>query len=313
MAELIQIGQFSELTSTSKRMLRHYDKMGILKPIETDVFNGYRYYSSEQQAIISTVKALQGHGFSLNEIKSLMNNPIDLKDFLGLLKDKEAILRNRIDSDVSELVRIRRSIETIQSDSSGFGTVMLEHLKLERSHLLMTRTNDAQDILHCKEKLYALPSYSMFIEYMEDFVKKNTNSTLTFITLDIDNFAPINDHYGFDVGDKVIYRYFDQIVRHFNNYIDQGHGIMSRMGGDEIGIFLHDLEVDELIKSSEEALDSIRKWDFNAEGYDKQVTATCGLYSTDSIVNVAELRHNSTKAMLDAKRNGRDRLSVYMK
>lgn len=45
---MLKIGDFSKLTRISIRMLRHYEKIGLLKPNEVDDFTGYRYYSVEQ-------------------------------------------------------------------------------------------------------------------------------------------------------------------------------------------------------------------------------------------------------------------------
>ena len=42
---MLKIGEFSKLSRVSVRMLRHYDEIGLLKPIEIDRFTDYRYYS----------------------------------------------------------------------------------------------------------------------------------------------------------------------------------------------------------------------------------------------------------------------------
>ena len=42
---MFKIGEFSKLTQVSVRMLRYYEKAGLLKPAEIDHFTGYRYYT----------------------------------------------------------------------------------------------------------------------------------------------------------------------------------------------------------------------------------------------------------------------------
>ena len=44
------IGQFSRMTLLSARMLRHYDRLGLLRPGDVDPSNGYRYYSRDELA-----------------------------------------------------------------------------------------------------------------------------------------------------------------------------------------------------------------------------------------------------------------------
>jgi DNA-binding transcriptional MerR regulator len=41
---MIRIGDFSKLSRVSIKTLRHYDELGLLKPIEVDRFIGYGYY-----------------------------------------------------------------------------------------------------------------------------------------------------------------------------------------------------------------------------------------------------------------------------
>lgn len=42
---LLKIGNFAKLSRVSTRMLRHYDKKGLLKPTRIDPITGYRFYS----------------------------------------------------------------------------------------------------------------------------------------------------------------------------------------------------------------------------------------------------------------------------
>ena len=44
----MKIGEFAKMCGTKISVLRHYDKEKLLEPQYTDIFSGYRYYSSEQ-------------------------------------------------------------------------------------------------------------------------------------------------------------------------------------------------------------------------------------------------------------------------
>ena len=74
---MYRIGEFSYLCECTIKTLRHYDKIGILKPKETDNFTGYRYYSEEQLNTYHKIRLLQNAGFTLKEIKSILDNPKD--------------------------------------------------------------------------------------------------------------------------------------------------------------------------------------------------------------------------------------------
>ena len=65
---MLKIGDFSKLSRVSVRMLRHYDKIGLLKPAEIDCFTDYRYYREDQLPIAGRIAALKDMGFSLADI-----------------------------------------------------------------------------------------------------------------------------------------------------------------------------------------------------------------------------------------------------
>ena len=70
---MYRIGEFSHLCETTIKTLRHYDKINLLKPSKIDDFTGYRYYEENQKLILDRIKDLQFAGFTLNEIKKLLN------------------------------------------------------------------------------------------------------------------------------------------------------------------------------------------------------------------------------------------------
>ena len=45
---MFTIGEFSKLSRVSARMLRHYDRIGLLSPANVGEENGYRYYEASQ-------------------------------------------------------------------------------------------------------------------------------------------------------------------------------------------------------------------------------------------------------------------------
>ncbi|MCR8844467.1 MerR family transcriptional regulator [Paenibacillus sp. SC116] len=66
------ISRFSQLCKMSARMLRHYDKEDLLKPVHVDTTNGYRYYEKDQLETALRIKKLKEYKFSLPEIKSIL-------------------------------------------------------------------------------------------------------------------------------------------------------------------------------------------------------------------------------------------------
>ena len=59
---------------TTVKTLRHYEQKGLLLPDEVDEWTGYRYYSIDQMQRLQSIRDLQRLGFSLEEIKDLLED-----------------------------------------------------------------------------------------------------------------------------------------------------------------------------------------------------------------------------------------------
>jgi DNA-binding transcriptional MerR regulator len=66
---LYRIGEFAELSGVSAKTLRHYDKLGLLRPAAVDGRTRYRCYAAEQLRALSSILALRDLGLSLPEIR----------------------------------------------------------------------------------------------------------------------------------------------------------------------------------------------------------------------------------------------------
>lgn len=65
----MKIGEFSKASGLPVSVLRYYDDCGLLCPVFTDRFTGYRYYKREQLEICRCIRDLKAAGFTLSEIK----------------------------------------------------------------------------------------------------------------------------------------------------------------------------------------------------------------------------------------------------
>ena len=70
----LKIGEFSKMMQVTVKTLRHYEQRGLLLPDEVDKWTGYRYYSISQMQQLNTIRGLQRHGFTLEEIKELLED-----------------------------------------------------------------------------------------------------------------------------------------------------------------------------------------------------------------------------------------------
>lgn len=66
----MKIGEISSYTGISKDTLRYYEKMGLLNP---KIAKHQRDYSEEDIEVIEIIAKLKNTGFSLKEIKTLLD------------------------------------------------------------------------------------------------------------------------------------------------------------------------------------------------------------------------------------------------
>ena len=90
----LSIGQVSKLYDISKDTLRHYDKIGLLKP-EVNKENGYRYYSYKHLDQLSLILWNKYLGISLSDIKETIESE-DIKQYSNLVKRQQNIITERI-------------------------------------------------------------------------------------------------------------------------------------------------------------------------------------------------------------------------
>lgn len=72
MIDMLKIGDFSGLSNTSFRMLRHYDEINLFKPIMIDSNTGYRYCNANQLDVINQISMYKELGISLTGIKKYL-------------------------------------------------------------------------------------------------------------------------------------------------------------------------------------------------------------------------------------------------
>ena len=72
--ELLTAGQMAQLNGVTKKALRLYEQKGLLEPRFIDPDTGYRYYDYGQCPVLDTIQQMQAAGFSLAEMKDVLDN-----------------------------------------------------------------------------------------------------------------------------------------------------------------------------------------------------------------------------------------------
>src|SRR5215212_7904905 len=127
---MIRIGDFSKLSRVSIKTLRFYDEMELLKPVEVDRFTGYRYYEFDQLARLYRILALKDLGFSLEEIGHLLKGNLSTEQMRGMLKLRQAEIRQQVEQEAERLERVGLWLRQIaQEDSMSKYDVVIKKIE----------------------------------------------------------------------------------------------------------------------------------------------------------------------------------------
>ena len=96
----LSIGQMSELTGVSRRMLRHWEEEGLISPFRDQ--SNYRHYLQDDFAQLERIVTYREMGFNARQIKALLNckAPLALDELRGQrsrIEEKIQLLRKTAD------------------------------------------------------------------------------------------------------------------------------------------------------------------------------------------------------------------------
>jgi DNA-binding transcriptional MerR regulator len=108
---MFRTGEFSHLARVSKRLLQFYDEIGLLKPTHIDRETGYRYYSAKQLPRLNRILALKELGFSLDQIREMLQAEISDEAIEGMLLLKKAEVEQTVHEELQRLHSIEARLQ----------------------------------------------------------------------------------------------------------------------------------------------------------------------------------------------------------
>lgn len=157
--------------------------------------------------------------------------------------------------------------------------------------------------------LTGLPNRSLFADRLHQVISLSdrTNSLLAICYLDLDEFKPINDRFGHEVGDELLVQ-FSRRLEHELRESDT----LARMGGDEFVLMLTGLET---IYQAEEIIQRVLKTTeqpFEVQNHRLSVSGSIGvtIYPQDKSDPDTLLRH-ADQAMYKAKQSGKNQYCLF--
>ena len=113
----LKIGEFSKMMQVTVKALRHYEQKGLLIPDEVDEWTGYRYYNIVQMQQLNTIRKLQQQGFTLEEIRELLEDSAQIPSIDQLTQKIEATERQMqlLTNRRNQLLKWMKSLKKIKT------------------------------------------------------------------------------------------------------------------------------------------------------------------------------------------------------
>lgn len=133
--DLMLIGEIAAFFGVSRKAMRLYEKKGIIKPVKVDEENGYRYYSAEQVQQLNALLELKTLGFSLDEIKMVIDGKMAKAALLEMLEKKRRAWQETVESAKYKEECLGNIINNVQG--CGAAEKIAEMTEEERAWLLV--------------------------------------------------------------------------------------------------------------------------------------------------------------------------------
>jgi len=157
---MFKIGDFSRIGQVSVRMLRYYDKLGLLTPDYTDPFTSYRYYTIEQLARLNRIVALNEMGLTLHQIAGLLDKRggLSIDQLRGMLILRQAEIERELQDKQLQLTSVAARLRQIEyeREPSPYEVVVksVELLNVASVRTIVPHSTQMHD--YCKSMFHQL-------------------------------------------------------------------------------------------------------------------------------------------------------------
>lgn len=117
-SHLLKIGEAARASGVSAKMIRHYEKIGLIqKPNRT--YSGYRTYSEKEIHIFRFIKQSRNLGFSMKQTNELLGLWQDRKRPSGKVKKLAIDHIQELDERIREMQAMKATLEHLAAHCRG--------------------------------------------------------------------------------------------------------------------------------------------------------------------------------------------------
>ncbi|MCU1366979.1 MAG: hypothetical protein JWN39_2618 [Ilumatobacteraceae bacterium] len=158
------------------------------------------------------------------------------------------------------------------------------------------------------DTLTGLPNRGLLfdrIQHSLDRMARRSDTCVSVVLVDIDDFKAVNDSLGHTTGDELL----RAVAERLSSSVRQGDTV-ARLGGDEFAMLFEDTDEDEAMSLAQRALESLALPVHMGSG-DFAVRASAGVVCHRGKANPVELLRSADIAMYASKRDGKSKVTLF--
>lgn len=154
---MFKIRDFSRFTRVSVKMLRHYDELGLLKPVSIDPVNNYRYYSSDQLPRLNRIIALKDLGFKLEQISMLLDENLSPDEIRGMFRMRQVEIEQNLQLEQTRLMQVEARLRYLEQDANhlNYDVVLRDIAPQTVASIRQKVENDSDQVYQMFEEIEA--------------------------------------------------------------------------------------------------------------------------------------------------------------
>jgi len=186
---------------------------------------------------------------------------------------------------------------------------VINYIGLFTDITLLKAQQQSLELLAHYDPLTKLPNRSLFEDRFKQAVarQQRTQKFLAIVFLDLDNFKPVNDVYGHDVGDELL----KQVAQRITDSL-RAEDTVFRQGGDEFVLLLNGVDSEEHCHQLMTRIHQVLAEPFECGEHRCEISASSGItfYSQDN-EHLDNLLRNADQAMYQAKKSGKNTFHFF--
>lgn len=260
---------------------------------------------AEEQA--SDLKIQGELNLKMNDAVSLISKNITSGNDLASLKNTVKVQLDTLQNIVEEERQIVKAQETRVHKSVKVLANRVNELKQEAQELRDKVQREREHAL--RDPLTGLYNRQAYNEKITELITaaRENGKNLSLLIWDIDHFKKFNDLYGHVVGDKVLKSVADKL-----NISLRDKYFLARYGGEEFAMLLPGLSANDAKEYADIVRNDVSNITFMVKGKKVKITVSCGISSFQYNDNAQSIFERADKALYLAKKDGRNRVNVYI-